>query len=237
MLSSTNNSYRSGSDRTGIVLIDGAPFWQRCLADALSAAFPVTVILEISNIEELYRSDDLSVALVLLKVQSRHDTELDLSTAIRVILKHIPSVPVIVVSACDDESIVREAMMAGAQGVVPYTASLSVAIAALRLVMAGGTCFPCYVNGTNHLPDGTWEQIHDTSVGRSSLSLSSEQALGLSHVSPMQLPCTRTVEPHTRFTAREAEVLAALQHGHPNKWIAHRLSLSENTVKFYVNRS
>jgi DNA-binding NarL/FixJ family response regulator len=38
------------------------------------------------------------------------------------------------------------------------------------------------------------------------------------------------------LTAREAEVLAALQKGYPNKWIAHHLNLSENTVKAHIRK-
>jgi DNA-binding NarL/FixJ family response regulator len=36
------------------------------------------------------------------------------------------------------------------------------------------------------------------------------------------------------FTTREADVLALLQKGHSNKWIADHLKLSENTVKVHI---
>ncbi len=37
------------------------------------------------------------------------------------------------------------------------------------------------------------------------------------------------------MTRRELGVLALIVEGHPNKTIAHRLGISENTVKFHVN--
>ena len=36
------------------------------------------------------------------------------------------------------------------------------------------------------------------------------------------------------FTARELDVLAGLQKGRSNKWIARQLNLSENTVKVHI---
>ena len=38
------------------------------------------------------------------------------------------------------------------------------------------------------------------------------------------------------FTARELEVLNALQKGWSNKWIAHSLHISENTIKVHIQR-
>jgi DNA-binding NarL/FixJ family response regulator len=37
------------------------------------------------------------------------------------------------------------------------------------------------------------------------------------------------------LTARELEVLALVAEGLPNKLIAHRLGISDHTVKFHVN--
>jgi DNA-binding NarL/FixJ family response regulator len=38
------------------------------------------------------------------------------------------------------------------------------------------------------------------------------------------------------FTARELDVLEALQKGWSNKWIAHSLNISENTIKVHIQR-
>ena len=38
--------------------------------------------------------------------------------------------------------------------------------------------------------------------------------------------------PH--FTAREKDVLTALERGRSNRWIARQLNLSENTVKIHL---
>jgi two-component system nitrate/nitrite response regulator NarL len=43
------------------------------------------------------------------------------------------------------------------------------------------------------------------------------------------------IGPSKELTPREREVLALVAAGHPNKTIAHRLGISEHTVKFHVN--
>jgi DNA-binding NarL/FixJ family response regulator len=61
-----------------------------------------------------------------------------------------------------------------------------------------------------------------------SLGLSSEGGT----VEGEQTAASALVEP---LTPRESEVLALLAEGLPNKTIAHRLGISEHTVKFHVN--
>jgi DNA-binding NarL/FixJ family response regulator len=39
-----------------------------------------------------------------------------------------------------------------------------------------------------------------------------------------------------RLTARQREVLELIANGHPNKIIADRLSISEQTVKIHINQ-
>jgi len=45
---------------------------------------------------------------------------------------------------------------------------------------------------------------------------------------------TTTIEGSDPLTARERQILLFLREGHPNKVAAHRLGLSEATVKFHL---
>ncbi|MDX2162786.1 MAG: response regulator transcription factor [bacterium] len=68
---------------------------------------------------------------------------------------------------------------------------------------------------------------------------------GLTVVTPTYLPVTAPAVPDPvssaaeatvdALTPREAEVLHLIAEGLPNKIIAHKLSISEHTVKFHVN--
>jgi DNA-binding NarL/FixJ family response regulator len=173
------------------------------------------------------------VSLVLLKMRSHSYTHDGLAGDIRAVARHFPKVPIVVITSHDDAAHVETAVAAGAQGLIPVTASLRIAVAALQLVLAGGTYYPQSVLDNGRLKAST---RHTDPV-------------------PTEPPITRPPEmpPHSdpprstglsvagdadhlmvAFTAREADVLAALQRGRSNKWIAHHLNLSENTVKVHI---
>lgn len=56
----------------------------------------------------------------------------------------------------------------------------------------------------------------------------------------MNMDATHATEedssPEFRLTSRQKEVLALIANGHPNKIIADRLSISEQTVKIHINQ-
>lgn len=53
-----------------------------------------------------------------------------------------PTLPVVILSALDDQAMVARAMELGARGFIPKTASGEVMINSLRLVLSGGICLP-----------------------------------------------------------------------------------------------
>lgn len=102
---------------------------------------------------------------------------------------------IVVLSASDTPAIVREAIRLGANGFVSKAEDPDLLVAALKLVMCGGTYVPpAFVTGS---------------------------AVG---------------EPagECKVTGRQREVLSLLAEGLPNKEIAHRLHLTEGTVKLHV---
>jgi DNA-binding CsgD family transcriptional regulator len=99
---------------------------------------------------------------------------------------------------------------------------VEVAVAGLRLVLAGGVYRPLPIvrqNGTTSL--GSIPTCADTT------DLSAVRACsGFANLVPERML--------TDLTPREQHVLAALKLGLPNKLIAVRLNLSENTVKMHI---
>jgi DNA-binding NarL/FixJ family response regulator len=223
--------------REAIIVVDDEPFSQDCLIEALRGSFPDTLINGVGSLDELYRSEGITVALVLLKAE-RFRTSDAIANAVRSLDRSSPDAPVVLICA-DDEFDVLQAIGAGVKGVVPVTASLRVGVAALRLVMAGGTYYPrpgpSYLasngaTGNGHsdsipLPPATPPVL--IAVNR---SLPSIQTGLVDRPSPL----LGTNGSRVTFTTREADVLALLQKGHSNKWIADHLKLSENTVKVHI---
>jgi DNA-binding NarL/FixJ family response regulator len=125
-----------------------------------------------------------------------------------------------------DNCLAVEAINAGSRGVLPSSEPLRVVIAAVRLVMAGGTYFPVCIR-TEPVASERGE------IERSFLTcVEPKEEVGAISVAPQ--PAARRTGPDIKFTGREVQVLAALQRGRSNKWIASQLNLSENTVKVYI---
>lgn len=216
-----------------IVIIDDEPLSQDCLAEAMRGEFPDLRIVGCSTIRDLYWPREAVVEAVLLKVKSQPIDLNDLTQDIKAIGRHFAQAPVIVISSRDDAFSTDAAIAAGAQGLIPITAALKIAIAALRLVMAGGTYFPHPHSNTIVWSNGILNGAHETTGILPADVL--VRPVPYRRVPQIDLP----EEPETdginaAFTAREVDVLTALRQGRSNKWIAHFLNLSENTVKVHI---
>ncbi len=112
--------------------------------------------------------------------------------------------PVVVLSSSEDPRDVRQALLAGARGYIPKSASRQTLWSALQLVLSGDVYVPPLILA----PD-------DALPGRAAAAGAADPAL-------------------SRLTHRQAMVLRLLAKGASNKEIARDLNLSEKTVKVHV---
>lgn len=117
-----------------------------------------------------------------------------------------PDLPVVVVSGTSDPDTILEALDLGAMGFIPKTSTRDVLLNAVRLVASGGIYVPVEaLKARGGRPEG----------GASGAGAARSAAeLGL--------------------TGRQRDVLVLLLKGLPNKLIARKLDLAENTVKVHV---
>jgi DNA-binding NarL/FixJ family response regulator len=120
-----------------------------------------------------------------------------------------PEVPVVVLSATEERTLVLECVNRGAMGFVGKSASGAALVDALRVVFAGGV----------HLPGALFGSA--PAAAKSDAVIATRQSL-LSRLG---------------LTPRQLEVLDLLVQGLSNKVIAERLELSEATVKTHVAAS
>ncbi|HXF68042.1 MAG TPA: response regulator transcription factor [Burkholderiales bacterium] len=118
--------------------------------------------------------------------------------------RHI-TLPVVILSSTDDTQGVVAALKMGAVGFIPKSSPRDVMLQALRLVLSGGVYIPPQALGLAG-PGGPRESSNPDpkSIGKPVL------------------------------TDRQAEVLALIAQGKPNKIIAGELNISEATVKAHV---
>jgi len=227
----------NGMSQEALVIIDEEPFSQECLVQAISSAFPGRPVMGFSTVEEFSHAEEITAGLVLIKAQSQSLSG-SLATETRSILQHNPSVPIVILSMCMSSRDIQEAIALGIRGIIPVTTSFKVAVAALQLVMVGGTYFPRFANGDLPYANGT-RDAHET-VPEEHEPLTMQHAGQRPYLTIVErisdAPRAETNGSSVIFTARELDVLEALQKGWSNKWIAHSLNISENTIKVHIQR-
>lgn len=118
----------------------------------------------------------------------------------------VPALPVVVVSGADDAEHVLKALDRGAMGYIPKTSPRNVLLSAVRLVASGGIYVPTEALKPRE-PSGA--------AASDATATKTADDLGMS--------------------ARQREVLDLLLKGLPNKLIARKLDISENTTKIHVS--
>ncbi len=131
---------------------------------------------------------------------------------VKALKKGMPNAPLVVVSGFESKRNVEQSLEAGASGFIPKSASINVALNALKLVMLGEIYLPpALMYGQQNSQDDE-DPAHPTA------------------------PAPRTFDPAllAPLTQRQYDVLALLGQGKSNKDIADTLGISEGTVKVHV---
>lgn len=171
--------------------------------------------------ERLAADPDVDLVLLDLALGDADGFEL-----LRELRSDYPALPVVVVSASERTADVIRAIDLGAMGFVPKRSSHAQLTEALQMVLSGGLYVPPMLLG---LPASS------PSAEPATAALASA-----AEASPLSLAAR--AEPHQQagsleaigLTPRQAEVLALLLKGLPNKLIARELKLSVETVKDHV---
>jgi DNA-binding NarL/FixJ family response regulator len=121
--------------------------------------------------------------------------------------ERFPAVPVVVYSGASDAASIHAALELGAMGYIPKASRQDVLIGAIRLVLSGGIYVP--------LEALKQRDVLPAPAAPLAAAAPSPAELGLS--------------------PRQFEVLALLLKGLPNKLIARKLDISENTTKIHVS--
>ena len=197
-----------------ILIVDDHPLIVQGLTVALHDIDPSVVSESAGSAEQALAVLDQNkpLALILLDLGLPGAEGLDLLTRIR---DKRPEVPVVVLSANDERETVLGSLDAGAMGFISKRSATPVLVSALQLVLSGGVYIPPQV----------------LAAVPASKPLAPIAPLGYSAA-----PEGRRVTPgDLGLTDRQAEVLALLVEGKPNKIICRELSVSEGTVKTHVS--
>lgn len=179
----------------------------------LKAEFPGWDFVEMESVDSLFSACGMDVRIVGFYMGSRSIEDPKLRDDLAAVQEAFPQAEIALLSNADDPCMAVQALRMGVAGFFTTSLSLDVALAGVRLVLAGGVYCPhprgthveepagleTYVNGHTYAPESI--DVLDTASG---------------------------------FTHREEDVLAQLLLGHSNKVIAANVNISENTVKMHI---
>ena len=191
-----------------ILVVDDHPLIREALRQVLQALDRQLDLLEAQSCDEALeltrRHPDISLILLDLTLPGVDGYE-----ALALLREDFPEIPVVVLSAADQPDAVTRAIDGGAMGFIPKTSSSQLLLNALRLVLSGAIYLPLEV-------------------------LRKEQDIAPAVPRAPATPSELRDPSEIGLTARQAQVLALLVQGKPNKLICRDLKLAEGTVKIHV---
>ncbi len=190
-----------------VCVIDKRAFWRDCLTMCLTASSANLAAVGYDTIDDwLTASTQAPSAIILLCAVGEESTARAIQSGLDHILANVPGARVVIVSDIDNPITMVSALERGARGFVTLSLSLEVVIEAIRIVNVGGTFVPA------------------------SGLLSARQG-GFSAPVAGQ---AQAVEGRPHFTERQLAIIACVRKGEPNKIIAHKLNMTESTVKVHI---
>lgn len=192
-----------------IALVDHRELTRTALIRSLEEALPGVVCIGAAHVEDLGRIATGNLRVVILHIGNAPHESGSQRETIAAAHRAIAPVPLATLAENADESSLRASIESGASAHLTTQLPLEIAAATLRLVMLGGTSFPGYPS----IPRHRFTNGYD----------GADEGRGL-HSLP------------ERLTQREEEVLKLVGQGAPNKMIAYRLNMSQNTVKVHLHR-
>jgi DNA-binding NarL/FixJ family response regulator len=128
-------------ERTRLVIADDHPLFRGALREAVSCLFDEAEIAEAGSFDEvaalLERGGEVDLILLDLTMPGVRGF-----SGLMYLRAQYPSVPVVVISANDDPSVIRRCMDFGASGFIPKTLETDVIRAAVARVLEGGIWTP-----------------------------------------------------------------------------------------------
>jgi DNA-binding NarL/FixJ family response regulator len=125
-----------------IVVIEKRALIRECLTDCFRAAFGLAVI-SFSSVEEWREvKDQASASIVVLSTGGRARSAEAVQTDISLLSRVASPMLLILLADAEEPGQIVDALERGARGYIPTSASLAIAIEAVRLVRAGGVYVP-----------------------------------------------------------------------------------------------
>lgn len=191
-----------------LLIADDHPLFREAIADVISARYPDAEILQSENLEAAAKlaeeHDDLDLILLDLNMPGMHGLN-----GLMQLRNDSPTIPVVIISAEEDKSIVLQSMTYGAVGFIIKSLPREKMTQALEQVLAGQVYLPSdVIRSTTNTSRHSRRRIDENSIAPEMLN---------------------------SLTRRQLLVLERMTNGESNKQIAYTLCIAETTVKAHVS--
>jgi DNA-binding NarL/FixJ family response regulator len=203
--------------RRCILLVDARPLTRGSIAHFLlsaSCAYDVTAVATTAGLAQ-QGSTSRPIDLAILNIGAARVDDNHVQAEIGYLRTHFSAIPLALLSDLADTADIQNALRLGVRAYIPGHLSGVVALAGLRIVLAGGIFVPAAPSNAGPLP--------------LSMSQPGEAVGGLSRKID---PACAT--PHLHLKLREMDVLRLLRQGRTNRGIAVELNIAESTAKVHV---
>src|SRR3954467_573396 len=199
-----------------LVIIDHQVLARTCILSILKRELTGFDIVEMAQATGLNWLSGRDVRLIALNIADKRITDPLIEDDLALVATICPNAAVALLSNRDDDASATAAMQRGVRGFFPTSIPVEVAVAGLRLVLAGGVYRPP-------------PSIRQNEAANPRPEINGSTARPVIHVAN---DATEIIPEKTmaELTPRQQQVLSALKLGLPNKLIAVKLNLSENTV-------
>lgn len=191
-----------------LLIADDHPLFREAIAGVIRNRYPHADIIEAENLDDAAaiaeEQDDIDLILLDLNMPGMNG----LNGLIQ-LRNESPTIPVVIISAEEEKSVVLQAMTYGAVGFIIKSLPREKMTQALEQVLAGQVYLPSDV-------------IRASDDGRSRQKRMNEE----NQIPPEML---------NSLTRRQLLVLERMANGESNKQIAYNLSIAETTVKAHVS--
>jgi two-component system nitrate/nitrite response regulator NarL len=193
------------SSTISVVVVDDHPLFRRGVVELLNDSDEMTVIAEYDSAASLLNNiDDTYPDILLLDLQMPDQSGLEVLRQLR---SHDQNLKIIIITACNDQEMLLEALRFGANGFLQKDTP----------------------------PDEILSQLLSAVKGNVVINAGAVTSLA-SHLREHQMEPTNhsSSSAFTQMTERERETLFYISKGLNNKLIARELGISDGTVKVYV---
>ena len=193
-------------------LADDDPLVRRTLTDILSTTEDIRVAWAARDGQEALDrlgSEDTAVEVLLLDIQMPHINGIELA---EILHRERPKLGVLILTTFVADAVLDRALAAGVRGFLAKEDPITTLADTIRHVANGNMV-----------------------LSPSSSAIVGHRAAPLTPTAPSTAPVPGALPPGVSLSHRELEVLALMAEALSNKQIAHRLSVSEATIKTHVS--